>query len=138
MAMTAPDPTGLATNLPPGVASHYVMVGDIRTHYLEAGQGEPLILLHSAEFGGRADFSWRYNIQALAGHFHVYAPDMLGFGGTDKLYSFTDPAGFRIRFVRDFMDTLCIPSAHFMGNSFGGSLILTVAAMPPVAWNIRS
>ncbi len=124
--------------LPPGVASRYVRVGPLRAHYLEAGQGEPVVLLHSAEFSGRAEFSWRYNIAALAEHFHVYAPDMLGFGYTDKVYNFSDPAGFRIRFVRDFMDTLCIPSAHFIGNSFGGSLILTVAASQPVAWNIRS
>jgi len=124
--------------LPEGVESRYVQVGPIRTHYLEAGRGEPLILLHSAEFSGRAEFSWRYNIAPLAEHFHVYAPDMVGFGYTDKIYSFTDPAGFRVRFIRDWMDTLCIPSAHFMGNSFGGSLILTVAATHPVAWNIRS
>jgi 2-hydroxymuconate-semialdehyde hydrolase len=114
------------------------MVGPIRTHYLEAGSGEPLVLLHSAEFSGRAEFSWRYNIAKLAEHFHVFAPDMLGFGYTEKIYNFTDPAGFRIRFVRDFMDSLCLPSAHFMGNSFGGSLILTVAATQPCPWNIRS
>jgi 2-hydroxymuconate-semialdehyde hydrolase len=121
-----------------GVASRYVQVGPIRTHYLEAGQGEPVVLLHSAEFGGRAEFSWRYTIGALAAHFHVFAPDMVGFGQTDKIYNFTDPAGFRVRFVRDWMETLCIPSAHFVGNSFGGSLILSVAASRPVAWNIRS
>src|SRR5206468_2404416 len=57
--------------LPEGVTSRYVMVGPIRTHYLEAGTGEPLILLHSAEFGGRAEFSWRYNIATLAERFHV-------------------------------------------------------------------
>ena len=62
MATTLPDLSGTAPQLPPGVSSHYVMVGDIRTHYLEAGQGEPIILLHSAEFGGRAEFSWRYTI----------------------------------------------------------------------------
>lgn len=124
--------------LPPNVASRYVQVGPIRTHYLEAGSGEPVILVHSAEFGGRAELSWRYNIAALAAHFHVLAPDMVGFGHTDKLYSFSDPAGFRIRFIRDWMRTLCIPSAHFVGNSFGGSLILAVAAARPVAWNIRS
>jgi pimeloyl-ACP methyl ester carboxylesterase len=114
------------------------MVGPLRAHYLEAGEGEPVVLLHSAEFSGRAEFSWRYNIAALAEHFHVYAPDMLGFGHSDKVYSFSDPAGFRVRFIRDWMNTLCIPAAHFIGNSFGGSLILTVAATQPVPWNIRS
>jgi pimeloyl-ACP methyl ester carboxylesterase len=125
-------------DLPAGVSSRFVRVGPFLVHYLEAGAGEPLVLMHSAEFGGRSWFSWRHNIVALARHFHVFAPDMLGFGLTDKVYSFTDPAGFRVRFIRDWMETLCIPSAHFMGNSFGGSLILTVAASRPVAWNIRS
>ena len=124
--------------LPPGVKSRYVQVGPLRAHYLEAGEGEPVVLVHSAEFGGRAEFSWRYNIGALGEHFHVLAPDMLGFGYSEKIYNFTDPAGFRVQFIRDWMDTLCIPSAHFIGNSFGGSLILTVAASRPVAWNIRS
>ena len=91
MATTLPGLSGTAPQLPPGVSSHYVMVGDIRTHYLEAGQGEPIILLHSAEFGGRAEFSWRYTIPALAEHFHVYAPDIVGFGRTAKLYNFSDP-----------------------------------------------
>jgi pimeloyl-ACP methyl ester carboxylesterase len=97
-----------------------------------------VVLLHSAEFGGRAEFSWRYNMAELARYFHVLAPDMLGFGHTDKIYDFGDPYTFRIRFIRDWMDTLCIPSAHFVGNSFGGSLILSVAAGERHAWRMRS
>ncbi len=118
--------------------SRYVMASGVRTHYLEAGQGEPLILIHSGEFGGRAELSWRHNIDALSERFHVYAVDVVGFGRTDKLVSFSDQAGFRVRHIRAFMDALCIDSAHFMGNSFGGSLILTVAAAPRPAWNIRT
>jgi len=114
------------------------MAGGIRTHYLEAGQGEPVMLIHSGEFGGRAEFSWRCNIEALAERFHVYAPDVVGFGRSEKLVNFSDQAGFRIRHIGAFMDVLCIGSAHFMGNSFGGSLILTVAAADRPAWNIRS
>jgi 2-hydroxymuconate-semialdehyde hydrolase len=124
--------------LPAGVSSRYVQVGPIRAHYLEAGEGEPVVMLHSAEFGARAELSWRYNLAAFATRFHVYAPDMVGFGYTDKIYNFSDPAGFRVRFIHDWMDTLCIPAAHFVGNSFGGSLILTVAASHPASWNIRS
>src|SRR5687768_2047202 len=99
---------GSLVKLPPGVHSRFVRVGPFRVHYLEAGRGEPVVLLHSAEFGGRAEFSWRYNIGPLAEHFHVFAPDMLGFGYTDKIYDFGDPYTFRIRFIRDWMETLCI------------------------------
>jgi pimeloyl-ACP methyl ester carboxylesterase len=124
--------------LPAGVASRYVQVGDVRTHYLEAGEGEPLVLIHSGEFGGRAELSWRYNIAALAERFHVYAPDVVGFGRSSKLYHFTDAGRYRVEHIRRFMDALCIESAHFMGNSFGGSVTLTVAAQERPVWNIRS
>ena len=123
---------------PPGIASRFAMVGDVRTHYLEGGQGDLVILLHSAEYGGRAEFSWRYNLGALAEHFHVYAPDILGFGRTDKLYSFTNQESFRIQHIRHFMETLCIPAAHFIGSSFSGGLIQRVATTRPTLWNIQS
>ena len=138
MATAAPREPQPASNLPPGVASRFVRVDGIDTHYLEAGQGEPLILLHSAEYGGRAEFSWRYNIAALAERFHVYAPDMVGFGRTEKIFNWSDRAGFRVRHIRAFMDLLGIESAHFMGNSFGGSLIHTIASQETPAWNMRS
>lgn len=127
-----------APDLPPGVASRYVLVGDARTHYLEAGAGEPVVLLHSGEFGGRAEFSWLHNIAALATRYHVYAPDFVGFGRTTKLYNWSDPSGFRVEHIRRFLETLCIGPAHFIGNSYGGSLALTVAGMAPVPWPMRS
>lgn len=126
-----------ATNLPEGVSSWFITVNGIRTHYLEAGAGEPVILLHSAEFGGRAEFSWRYTIGDLAQHFHVYAPDFVGFGRTEKIFNFSN-RNFRTDHIRGFMDALAIESAHFMGNSFGGSLALTVAASTPDIWPMRS
>lgn len=117
--------------LPAGVESRFIQVGDIHTHYLEAG-GEPgkvpVLLVHSGEFGARAEFSWRYNIAELAKRFHVVAPDIVGFGGTDLVYSFSDPIGFRIRHLHRFMEALSIGRAHFVGNSLGGGLVLQLAA----------
>lgn len=136
MASQAPQTT--PPTLPAGVANRYVMVGDVRTHYLEAGQGEPLMLIHSGEFGGRAEFSWRENIAALAERYHVYAPDMPGFGRSSMIYNWSDPSGHRVQHIRRFMETLCIGPAHFIGNSFGGSLTLTVASVAPVQWPMRS
>lgn len=134
-----------ASHLPNGVRSRFIQVGDIRTHYLEAmpsgsrdRDSDPVVFVHSAEFGGRAEFSWRHNIAELGKRFHVYAPDMVGFGRTDVVYSFTDPVGFRMRHLRRYMETLCIGPAHFIGNSFGGGLVLQVASQEVPAWNIRS
>ena len=118
--------------------SKFVMAGDIRTHYLEAGEGgETLILLHGGEYGGCAENSFEYNIDALAEHFHVYAVYMVGFGLTDKVFHFGNMRSFRIRHIRRFMETLCIESASFIGNSTGGGLPLEVASMPNPVWNIK-
>ena len=135
----------LASNLPDGVKSGFVQVGDIRTHYLEAApadekdrERDPIILIHSGEFGGRAEFSWRYNIAGLGKHCPVYAPDLAGFGRTDLVYSFSDPVGFRIRHLRRFMEALCIRRAHFIGNSFGGGLALQLAAKKELGFDVCS
>jgi 2-hydroxymuconate-semialdehyde hydrolase len=118
------------------VYSRFVMVDGIKTHYLEAGSGPPLVLLHSGEFGGCAELSWEHNIKAFARYFHVYAPDWLGYGRTDKLFSFENMWGFRIRHITGFLRTVCIERAHFIGNSMGGTMLLGVAAMEDPSWDM--
>ena len=83
-----------------------VYVGDIKTHFLEAGNGPDLVLLHGGEYGASAEITWRYNIDTLAQRFHILAPDIPGWGLTDKLYSFSDPAGLRIKHLQRFLETL--------------------------------
>lgn len=115
---------------------HDIFIDGVRTHYWEAGRGEPLILLHSGEYGAAAEFSWERNIGALAERFHVFAPDLLGFGHSEKLYSFANMAELRIRQIKRFMETVCIPEAMFIGSSYGGGLLLNVCARTVLPWNV--
>jgi len=108
-----------------------ITAGDIQTHFLEAGSGPDLVLLHGGEHGASAEITWRDNIDALAAKFHVVAPDLLGWGRTEKIYSFSDPAGFRIKHLETFLATLGIGKAFFVGNSAGGGLILRSAVRQP-------
>src|SRR5258707_8384987 len=108
-----------------------IVVGDIKTHFLEAGSGPDLVLLHGGEYGASAEITWRANIEALAKRFHVVAPDILGWGQTDKVYSFSDPAGLRIKHLQRFFEALGIGKAHFVGNSAGGGVILPPLVRPP-------
>ena len=62
-----------------------VLVDGLVTGYLEAGQGDPVVLLHGGEFGVSAEIGWEHNIAALAAHHRVLAPDMLGFGESAKV-----------------------------------------------------
>src|SRR5262245_11753928 len=111
------------------VASKFVEVEGMRTHYLEAGSGFPVVLLHSGEFGGCAELSWEFNIEALAKHFRVIAPDWLGFGESAKIFSFDDMMGLRIRHIGALLKMLGISQAHFIGNSMGGGVLARVASM---------
>lgn len=88
------------------------------THYLEAGQGEPVILLHGVGFYTGGDY-WLQNMEELSRHFHVYAPDFVGWGKGDRLgveYSFS----YLVDFVREFQDAVGMSSAHVVGHSMGG------------------
>jgi 2-hydroxymuconate-semialdehyde hydrolase len=107
-----------------------ILVDGIATSYLEAGAGEPIVLLHGGEFGGEAEVCWEHNIAALAEHYHVLAPDLLGFGRTDKLVDFVDGRARRIRHLARFVDLVGATGAPCIGNSMGGMLLLFDAASP--------
>ncbi|TMA84881.1 MAG: alpha/beta hydrolase [Deltaproteobacteria bacterium] len=113
------------------------IAGDVKTHFLEAGSGPDLVLLHGGEYGASAEITWRHNIEVLASKFHVVAPDILGWGQTEKIYSFSDPAGLRIRHLQRFLETLGIGKAFFVGNSAGGGLILRTAVRHPPPLQIQ-
>jgi pimeloyl-ACP methyl ester carboxylesterase len=100
-------------------ARNTILVDGLATSYLEAGQGDPVILLHGGEFGVSAEIGWERNIAALAAHHRVLAPDMLGFGDSAKVIDFNDGRGMRIRHIARFCDAVGIESAHFIGNSMG-------------------
>jgi len=96
-----------------------VLVDGLVTGYLEAGQGDPVVLLHGGEFGVSADLAWEHNIAALAAHYRVLALDMLGFGRSAKVIDFNDGRGMRIRHIARFCDAAGVSDAHFVGNSMG-------------------
>jgi 2-hydroxymuconate-semialdehyde hydrolase len=116
--------------------SRTIYVGDIRTHFLEGGHGPELVLLHGGEYGASAEVTWSHNIEVLARQFHVIAPDMLGWGGTDKIYSFSDPAGYRIRHIQRLLEILGVRRAFFVGNSAGGGTVLRASVLDPLPFQI--
>jgi pimeloyl-ACP methyl ester carboxylesterase len=109
-----------------------VEANGIRTNYLEAGSGdETVLLIHGSGPGVTSYANWRLVMPALAEHFRVLAPDMVGFGYSDR------PAGvdYGLSTWADqtvgLMDALGIQKAHLVGNSFGGAIALRIAAQHP-------
>lgn len=118
----------------------YITFDGIRTHYLEAGErtDKPsVLLLHSAEFGGAAEISWEHNLDALAEHFHVVAPDHLGFGRTDKVFDFCGQFNRRVWHIKRFLEVKEIDAVYVVGSSMSGGLSLTVAARDNPDWPVR-
>jgi 2-hydroxymuconate-semialdehyde hydrolase len=110
-----------------------VVVDGLGTGYLEAGHGDPVVLLHGGEFGASADLGWERTIGALAAHHRVLAPDMLGYGHSAKVVDFVDGRGLRIRHVARFCEVMGVDSAHFVGNSMGAiNLLVDTTSETPV------
>ncbi|NUS92347.1 MAG: alpha/beta hydrolase [Nocardia sp.] len=114
-------------------AHRTLVVDGLPTHFLEAGAGESVVLLHGGEFGASAEIGWEHTIGALAQRYHVIAPDMLGFGESAKAIDFTDGRGMRIRHIARLCALLGIESAYFVGNSMGAvNLLADTTAERPV------
>ena len=107
-----------------------ILVDGLETSFLEAGSGDPVVLLHGGEFGGDAEACWEFTIPALARHHHVLAPDLLGFGRTAKVVDFVDGRMRRLRHLARFVETMDAVGAACIGNSMGGMLLLFDAASP--------
>jgi pimeloyl-ACP methyl ester carboxylesterase len=97
-------------------AAKDVQIFGQKIHYLEAGSGPTVILLHG--LGGDGS-NWAATIPALSKSFHVFAPDQIGFGASDKPL-----ANYRVSMLVDFLDSFCkklaITKATVVGNSLGG------------------
>ncbi len=117
------------------VTSKFADAGGLRTHYLEAGSGSALVLIHGGGAGADSVGNWKDTVAPFARHFRVIAMDMVGFGDTDK----PEPAHFeysqsaRVAHLRGFLAALGIQRASFIGNSMGGATALGLAASHPDA-----
>jgi 2-hydroxymuconate-semialdehyde hydrolase/2-hydroxy-6-oxo-octa-2,4-dienoate hydrolase len=105
--------------------------GGIKTSYLEAGDGEPVVMLHGSGPGVSAMANWQHNIGALSQRFRVLAPDIVGFGATQR----PDDIVYSLRTWTDhvwaFLDAHGIQKTAIVGNSLGGRIALQMATDLP-------
>ncbi len=100
----------------PAVADKQIEVFGQKLHYLEAGSGPTVILLHG--LGGEVS-NWALTVPALAKQFHVFAIDQIGFGQSDKpLMNYR--IGTMVDFLNGFYKQAGIGKATLVGNSLGG------------------
>lgn len=99
---------------------HYVRINGIRMHYVQAGSGPLLLLLHGfPEFW----YSWRHQLSALSAHFTVVAPDLRGYNETDKPFFLWDyHVNVLMTDVLDLLHALGYERATVVGHDWGGML----------------
>ena len=118
--------TEVRTKLP---AESFVTIGGQQVHVEHDGSGEPVVLIHG--FGG-SSYSWRHLVPTLATRYEVVAPDLNGFGWTERP---SEPEAYTLEgqpaLVLGVLDALGIASAHVVGHSYGGGLALWLAARHP-------
>ncbi|HLH22297.1 MAG TPA: alpha/beta fold hydrolase [Chloroflexota bacterium] len=110
----------------PQVAGMRDTVYGVRTHYVQAGAGEPVVLVHGGGPGAGGASGWSNTIPALAERFRVYAIDLIGAGLTDKPpieYSFQT----QVNHLAGFIDALNLHDVRLVGNSQGAYVAIKYA-----------
>lgn len=111
-----------------GIQSRDVMLGRYRIHYLVAGQGRPLVLVHGL---GGSSANWLNSIPDYTRRgYRVYAPDLLGHGASDAPdIDYAVPKQAVV--LKQFLDTMQIGEADVAGISMGGWTSALLAAQNP-------
>jgi 2-hydroxymuconate-semialdehyde hydrolase len=102
-----------------------------RTNVHDQGEGFPVVMIHGSGPGVTAWANWRLVIPELAKHRRVIAPDMLGFGYSERP---EDQVYTRERWMNHaigVLDELGLDQVDLVGNSFGGGLALAMAIDHP-------
>jgi uncharacterized protein (TIGR00369 family) len=100
--------------------------GDIA--YLRTGQGPPLVLLHGIP---SSSYLWRDVIDPLSATFEVLAPDLLGYGDSDKRMDVDLSIAAQARYVVAFMETIGVHQAAVAGHDIGGGVAQLMAVDEP-------
>jgi pimeloyl-ACP methyl ester carboxylesterase len=109
-----------------------VVADGIRTNYLESGSGDRhVVFVHGSGPGVTSYANWRLVLPEIGQDFHCIAPDMVGFGYSDRPADVTYSLDTWADQTLGVMDSLGIEKAHLIGNSFGGAIALRLATQHP-------
>ncbi|MDW8021027.1 MAG: alpha/beta fold hydrolase [Nitrososphaerota archaeon] len=104
-----------------------IPVERVEVFYLDKGSGEAIVLIHG---WASCSYTWRYNLPALARHFRVIAPDLPGFGLSERLPTKLGLEPVNGHLLR-FLDKLGVQAFSLVGMSMGGAISAYMAAKNP-------
>lgn len=108
-----------------------IVAAGLRTNYHDVGEGFPLLMLHGSGPGVSAWANWRLVMPELAQASRVIAPDLAGFGFSERPEGYQYSMDHWVDQAVGLLDALEIPQADLVGNSFGGALALALTIRHP-------
>ncbi|HMY98347.1 MAG TPA: alpha/beta hydrolase [Burkholderiaceae bacterium] len=112
-----------------------IRTGAFETNCHDVGSAQPgqppVLLVHGSGPGVSAWANWRLVMPELARSRRVLAPDMVGFGFTDRPTGQAYSMDVWVQQALDLLDALELPQVDLVGNSFGGALSLALAIRAP-------
>jgi 2-hydroxymuconate-semialdehyde hydrolase len=108
-----------------------VRTGAFETNVHDRGTGAPVVFIHGSGPGVSAWANWRGVLPVLAERFRVIAPDMVGFGFTDRPEGIDYRREVWVRQAIDLLDEVGLDRVDIVGNSFGGAIALALAIAHP-------
>ncbi len=120
---------GSAPHQHKAVSSGFIELGTLRVHHMHGGHGAPVVFIHG--LGSSGYMEWRHNLEAIAPQHRVFAPDMPGYGRTDKPRAAHYTIPYFAHFIERYMDDRGMSSAVLVGASLGGRVALEIALERP-------
>lgn len=112
------------------VTHHYADLSEVRMHYVTAGAGEPVVLLHGWP---QTWYEWRGIIDRLAPHYRLIAPDLRGLGDTSRPASGYDKKTIAADVWELVHRELKLDDFYLVGHDWGGPTAYSLAAHHPDA-----
>lgn len=110
--------------------SHYADLDGVTLHYLRAGSGDPVVLVHGIP---QTSHEWRYVMPRLAEHYTVIAPDLRGLGDSTRPAGVYDKKTLGADIAALVIGHLGFERFHLVGHDWGGPVAFAVAAHNPQA-----
>ncbi|MEQ1647999.1 MAG: alpha/beta hydrolase [Hyphomicrobiaceae bacterium] len=114
----------------PDVSHHYAEIGDVILHYVKAGKGPPVVLLHGWP---QTWYAWRHTIGTLAKSYTVIAPDLRGLGDSSRPLGGYDKRTMATDIWRLMTERLGFKRFKLVGHDWGGPTAYAIAADHPEA-----
>lgn len=108
-----------------------IVAGGFATNYHDQGRGNPVMMIHGSGPGVTAWANWRLNIPVLSERLRIVAPDMIGFGYSERPADGVYTMARWCDHLVALADALKLETFDIVGNSFGGALAIAMAAAHP-------